>query len=530
MLIWSPFILDELAGLRNDALPTCAECGDNPRFLVENSGFVPRSAAVRAPSRRSTARSRTSASAPEPTPRRPAVRRVPAERRLRRLAEHRSGGMFPMRTGTADASRQLRRGLDGWSSASTSGAVRRGLQRRRRHHADRGTTNFRRWGFEDGYGALVSSLYTSLDRPADPQPPCSTRECRPRTRPPRCSAEAERSSRSSGETRPIGRPGSAREGGGAPFTGPAGRPHRLRLRRPALLVVLVVVAVPIVWNIALSFQDLRLVDLQDFNFFSTDVSLDNYREVTSGDFRGLLLRTFGTPSPAPRSPCSRTWAAWWCARRSAGRRLVRGLLLFPYVVPVVAAACCGGRCSTRSTASSTRGSRASAASRSTSCCRATASCSGSRCRWRSPSSSCSRGGAASRSPSCSSSPASRRSRGARGGGDHRRGHAAAAVPYVLMPELKACSPRSSCCASSGRSTPSTRCSSSPAAAPTPSWSASRSSTGCSGGQTSAPRPRYRSCWRALGSRWRCTSVVLPQGSERVNRNAVETRTLPSCAG
>ncbi len=41
MLIWSPFILDELAGLRNDALPTCPECADNPRFLAENSAFVP---------------------------------------------------------------------------------------------------------------------------------------------------------------------------------------------------------------------------------------------------------------------------------------------------------------------------------------------------------------------------------------------------------------------------------------------------------------------------------------------------------
>src|SRR5918993_4303791 len=40
MLIWSSFILDEMAGLRNDALPTCAECRDNPAFLAENSGVV----------------------------------------------------------------------------------------------------------------------------------------------------------------------------------------------------------------------------------------------------------------------------------------------------------------------------------------------------------------------------------------------------------------------------------------------------------------------------------------------------------
>jgi multiple sugar transport system substrate-binding protein len=40
MIIWSSFLLDELAGLRNDALPTCDECDENPAFLAENSGIV----------------------------------------------------------------------------------------------------------------------------------------------------------------------------------------------------------------------------------------------------------------------------------------------------------------------------------------------------------------------------------------------------------------------------------------------------------------------------------------------------------
>ncbi|MEU5531140.1 extracellular solute-binding protein [Micromonospora chersina] len=40
MLIWSPFILDELAGLRNDAKPTCPQCQSDPAWLAKNSGFV----------------------------------------------------------------------------------------------------------------------------------------------------------------------------------------------------------------------------------------------------------------------------------------------------------------------------------------------------------------------------------------------------------------------------------------------------------------------------------------------------------
>lgn len=40
MTIWSPFILDEMAGLRDAAFPTCPECADNPAFIAENSDFV----------------------------------------------------------------------------------------------------------------------------------------------------------------------------------------------------------------------------------------------------------------------------------------------------------------------------------------------------------------------------------------------------------------------------------------------------------------------------------------------------------
>jgi multiple sugar transport system substrate-binding protein len=40
MIVWSSFLLDELAGLRNDALPTCAECEGDPGFLAANTGVV----------------------------------------------------------------------------------------------------------------------------------------------------------------------------------------------------------------------------------------------------------------------------------------------------------------------------------------------------------------------------------------------------------------------------------------------------------------------------------------------------------
>ncbi|MFB4349917.1 extracellular solute-binding protein [Microbacterium sp. CR_7] len=40
MFIWSSFVLDELAGLREDAMPSCPECGNDPAFLAQNTGVV----------------------------------------------------------------------------------------------------------------------------------------------------------------------------------------------------------------------------------------------------------------------------------------------------------------------------------------------------------------------------------------------------------------------------------------------------------------------------------------------------------
>src|SRR5690606_14702650 len=41
MTIWSTFLLDELAGLRKDAAPSCAEC-EGTSWLAEHTGTVPR--------------------------------------------------------------------------------------------------------------------------------------------------------------------------------------------------------------------------------------------------------------------------------------------------------------------------------------------------------------------------------------------------------------------------------------------------------------------------------------------------------
>jgi multiple sugar transport system substrate-binding protein len=40
MVVWSSFLLDEMAGLRNDAAPSCPQCRSDKEFLAKNSGIV----------------------------------------------------------------------------------------------------------------------------------------------------------------------------------------------------------------------------------------------------------------------------------------------------------------------------------------------------------------------------------------------------------------------------------------------------------------------------------------------------------
>jgi multiple sugar transport system substrate-binding protein len=40
MMFWSPFLLDGMAGLRDDTKPSCPQCKKDPAFLAENSGLV----------------------------------------------------------------------------------------------------------------------------------------------------------------------------------------------------------------------------------------------------------------------------------------------------------------------------------------------------------------------------------------------------------------------------------------------------------------------------------------------------------
>jgi multiple sugar transport system permease protein len=112
----------------------------------------------------------------------------------------------------------------------------------------------------------------------------------------------------------------------------------LLLISPTFLVVLVIVILPILWTIALSFQDLRLITLRTRGLFG-ELTLDNFEEVlTSDGFWGSLTTTLTYSVLGTSLAIGLGLVASLALRKTfRGRGFVRAVMLLPYVAPVVAA-------------------------------------------------------------------------------------------------------------------------------------------------------------------------------------------------
>lgn len=108
---------------------------------------------------------------------------------------------------------------------------------------------------------------------------------------------------------------------------------------PTFIIVLVVVVLPILWTVMLSFQDRRLLRLRQSGLFG-DYTLDNFIEVvTSPPFWSSLGTTFAYSVLGTGGAIVVGLIAALALRKPfRGRSLVRASMLLPYVAPVVAAA------------------------------------------------------------------------------------------------------------------------------------------------------------------------------------------------
>ncbi len=110
------------------------------------------------------------------------------------------------------------------------------------------------------------------------------------------------------------------------------------LLAPAVIVVFGLVIFPVLWNIALSLQRIRLIELQDVNLFDFEITTRNFERVLSDrDFVDVITTTvIYTVGGTVLSIGIGLWAAMALRKAFRGRGLVRGFVLFPYVAPVIA--------------------------------------------------------------------------------------------------------------------------------------------------------------------------------------------------
>jgi multiple sugar transport system permease protein len=107
---------------------------------------------------------------------------------------------------------------------------------------------------------------------------------------------------------------------------------------PTFVVVLVIVVLPVLWALVLSFQRVRLTGIQQLDLFGGEYTLRNYDLLlTSSGFleaarNTLLYSVFGTMGAILLGLA----AALLVRSTFRGRGLVRGVMLLPWVAPVVA--------------------------------------------------------------------------------------------------------------------------------------------------------------------------------------------------
>jgi len=167
MIVWSSFLLDELAGLRNDALPTCPECRSDKRFLSKNSGVV---TAIKGPN------------GSEPTQfgevtsfaiikdkntdaAKQFVQYMMSDGYVDWLAVT-PEGRFPTRAGTKDNPEQY---VDDWAKLKTGVDTKKPLSEIYPAEVldalSKSTDTMSRWGFQQGQGKLVGAQLNELPIP-----------------------------------------------------------------------------------------------------------------------------------------------------------------------------------------------------------------------------------------------------------------------------------------------------------------------------------------------------------------------------
>ncbi len=167
MMFWSPFLLDGMAGLRNDTRPSCPQCREDRAFLAENSGLVgPLAGSGGTPSQFGQV-STFNITVDAPTEDAQALVEFMMNEGYTRWLALSPQGKYPVRSGDSEdpekfntAWAELESGVDKkaplseFYSKESIDSLKEGVQ------------TFQRWGFAQGQGALVGALSGEQPIPA----------------------------------------------------------------------------------------------------------------------------------------------------------------------------------------------------------------------------------------------------------------------------------------------------------------------------------------------------------------------------
>jgi multiple sugar transport system substrate-binding protein len=158
MMFWSPFLLDGMAGLRDDTRPSCAQCKKDRAFLARNSGLVGPLEGPDGPTQFGSVSTFNISVDAKTAAAQKLVEFMMGDGYVRWLGLS-PQGKFPVRLGDDQEPEKF---VDAWSELD-SGVDRKAPLSR--FYSDEsikslreGVESFQRWGFSQGQGALIGAL------------------------------------------------------------------------------------------------------------------------------------------------------------------------------------------------------------------------------------------------------------------------------------------------------------------------------------------------------------------------------------
>jgi multiple sugar transport system substrate-binding protein len=159
MMFWSPFLLDGMAGLREDTKPTCDECKDNPAYLAENSGLVGPLTGSGGQASQFGVVSTVNISVDAPTEDAKQLAEFMLSDGYVRWLGLSPQGKYPVRAGDSTDPKKFQ---TAWaeleSGVDTKAPLSKFYSEESIQSLADGVENFQRWGFAQGQGALIGAL------------------------------------------------------------------------------------------------------------------------------------------------------------------------------------------------------------------------------------------------------------------------------------------------------------------------------------------------------------------------------------